>query len=324
MTSTPARILAVGTALAGALGLAACGAEAPASEPVPTAAHAAEWPRTVDVEGASVEISEAPQRVVALSTETGDVALQLGGPDRLVAVSTGSVTEGAGNRIDLAEQVGTVLETSTSPDPEQILALEPDLVLMTARHDGEQDAASLLEGTGVPTIAFDSAEFQTLDGIADAVTVLGDALGEEDAAARVLADFDERRAAVEQAAPSGGDGPSVLLLMARGGQQMIQPQTTLMSHLVEQAGGRVVGAGPGAVPADPEQIVAAAPDVILVEDFRGAGLAPFDGLLRSAALAGVPAVADGDVHLVSGATASDTAATAAIDGLEEISGILNP
>lgn len=316
--------------LAAALVLTACSAPADspaaAESPAASAPAAGAWPRDVRVGDVTVEIPAEPTRIVALSTETGDLALELVGADRVVAVSTGSVTEGAGNQLELAQQVETVLEAGTTPDPEQILALDPDLVLLTQRHDGEQAAADLLEGTGVPTIALPSTSFQTLDGIADTVTLLGEAFGAEDAAADIVADMDKAAAeaiehAQEHAAEAGG-APTVLLLMARGGQQMIQPAGTLMSHLVEEVGGEIVGSGPGATPADPKRIAQLDPDVILVEDFRGAGLGPFQSLLASPALAGVRAIAHDRVELVSGALASDTAATHAVEGLEAIAEVL--
>ncbi|WP_261166765.1 ABC transporter substrate-binding protein [Microbacterium sp. Marseille-Q6965] len=326
MITTRFRPLAAAAALAAAsLALTACAATE--ADVAATTAPAAEWPRTVDVAGAAVEIADEPQRIVALSTETGDLALELVGPDRMAAISSGSVTEGAGNQVELAQQVETVLETNTTPDPEQILALEPDLVLMTQRHDGEQAAADLLAGTGIPSLAFPTSSFQTLDGIMDAVDVLGEALGAEEAADEVVATMRERRQdLVEHAQEHAADAehaPTVLLLMARGGQQMIQPATTLMSHLVSEVGGEVVGAGQGAAPADPERIAHVNPDLILVEDFRGAGLGPFQSLLSSPALAEVKAISNDQVHLVSGAIASDTAGTRAVDGLEEISDLLH-
>lgn len=324
MTRTrPALAGSVGIVLA--LGLVGCGAQAGAepdlaAEAAP--AGAADWPRVVEVGDAQVEIDAEPQRIVALSTETGDLALQLVGAERVAAVSTGSVTEGAGNQLALAAEVDTVLPPGTSPDPEQILSLDPDLVLLTERHDGEQDAAALLADTGIPSIAFSADDFQTIDAISDSVALLGEALGAEAEAAEIVDDIAARRAAIDADLPDEGDAPTVLLLMARGGQQMIQPAGSLMANLVAETGGEVVGSGPGAAPADPERIVALDPDVILVEDFRGAGLGPFQDLLRSPALADVAAIGDDRVHLVDGAVASDTAAAAAVDGLEEIAALL--
>lgn len=318
MTSPIRRALAVVAAGAAALSLAAC-ASPSGADPDPAPSEAG-WPRTVEVGDAEVEIAAEPQRIVALSTETGDLALELVGPDRVAAVASGSVTEGAGNQVELAEQVEHVIDAQTAPDPEQILALDPDLVLLTERHDGEASAAALLEETGVPTLAFPSDDFQSLDAIEDSIGALGDALGAEERAANIVADMQERRDAVT----GGGDAdrPRVLLLMARGGQQMAQPSSTLLAHLVEEAGGEVVGASSGAQPADPERIVDVDPDVILVEDFRGAGLAPFASLLERPALADVAAVASDEVHLVSGRIASDTAGSAAVAGLEEVAQIL--
>ena len=60
------------------------------------------------------------------------------------------------------------------------------------------------------------------------------------------------------------------------------------------------------------------PDIILLEDFQGAGHAPFDEFLTNPALAGVPAVATGRVHLIENTMAGSVAATRLPDGFRQI------
>ena len=78
------------------------------------------------------------------------------------------------------------------------------------------------------------------------------------------------------------------------------------------------------MPADPEAIIAADPDVIVVQDFRDAGLEPFAELLENPALADVRAVADDEVHLVDAETTSGTAGSRISEGLKEIAELLHP
>lgn len=75
----------------------------------------------------------------------------------------------------------------------------------------------------------------------------------------------------------------------------------------------------GAAPADAETVLAANPDVIVLEDFQGAGDGPFTGLL-----AAVPAVAGGRVHTVPAAIASSTNGTSAPEGPRAVARILHP
>ncbi|WP_167132299.1 ABC transporter substrate-binding protein [Paramicrobacterium chengjingii] len=318
------RITRAGVALLAlaALALSACSAPTEAA-PEPSSATDA-WPRTVTLDDRTVTIDETPQRVVALSTETGDIALELIGHERVAAVSHGSITDGAGNQIAEAELVDTALPAGTNPDPEQILALDPDLVLMTSRHEGEQDAANVLSKAGVPALIFDSSDFESIDAVMAAVETIGSALGAESTASDIVSSLTKQQEHVLDAIADDPINSTVLLLMSRGGRQFVQSASSTMSTLVEQAGGTVIGASDGAVPAGPESIVAANPDVIIVEDFQGAGLSPFSELLESGALADVPAIADDATVTVSASIASGTSGTRTVEGLEAIASILHP
>ena len=116
----------------------------------------AQWPRTVTVGDHDVTVQSQPKRIVALSTEVADLALELVGPERVVAVTKNALDETSGNQVELARQVPNAIANSTKPDPEQILSYEPDMVLMTSRHDQEQSASELLGASDVPTAAFSS------------------------------------------------------------------------------------------------------------------------------------------------------------------------
>lgn len=280
-----------------ALALAACGGasqSAPGAAPPSTANVAGTtagtsgvgdergWPRTVTVSGSAVELAAPPQRIVATSTEVGDLALELVGPERVAAVAEGSVTEGTGNQLAAAARVGTVLGGGTEPDPEMLLSLEPDLVLLVGRHAGEQDVAGLLGASGVPTIAFSARDFASPQAVMGTLTALGDILGAEDEAARIT---DHIRGQVDQAvadAARAGSTPRTVVLLARGGRPMLMGAASATTELVTLAGGASVAAEQGwaqAIAADPEAIIAAAPEGILVQDFRDQGLAPFSELL---------------------------------------------
>ncbi|GAA1809591.1 ABC transporter substrate-binding protein [Nesterenkonia flava] len=288
-----------------------------------------DWPRTVTLGEQEVVIEQEPQAVVALSTETGDITLELAGPERVAAVTTGSATEGTGNAVELAQEVETVFPPGTDPDPEQVLALEPDLVLITGRHDGEDNVADILAASGVPALVFDTADFATPDAVADSVRLLGVALGEDTSAAEQAEAIEEEVLQVQEAVvgAEGQSQPRTVGLMARGNQVMVTGMGSTLTSLAEQAGGASVAeemGWRGAVPVDAELLLAANPDVILIEDFQGAGIAPFEDLLASSVLAEVPAIAQDEVHLIPGAVASGTAGLRIGEGLRQIAEILHP
>lgn len=117
------------------------------------------WLRTVSVDDHDVTVQSQPKRIVALSTEVADLALEPVGPERVVAVTKNALDESSGNQGELARQVPNAIANSTKPDPEQFLPYEPDMVQMTSRHDQEQLASELLGANDVSTAAFASSDF---------------------------------------------------------------------------------------------------------------------------------------------------------------------
>lgn len=285
------------------------------------------WPRTVAVGSRQVTLDAAPQRIVAVSTETGDLALQLVGAARVVGLPEGSTDPSSGNQVELARQVPDVVAGAPSPDPEQILSLEPDLVLITDRHDQEKSVAESLATSGVPCAQFTPSDFASPDAVAATITTMGGLLGAEEAAAGVVETLRAQVDEVESTVRDAPDAPRTLGLFARGGRLMMVESHSSTSTLVQLAGGTSIATEKGwdASPAaDPEVLIDAAPDVILVQDFHGAGLTPFASLLESPALAQVPAVAQQRIELIDAMTTSGTAGPRLGEGLRQIAGILHP
>lgn len=309
------------------LGLTACGqvdSETPEPESTPSeqvseetsdaadeatdAGESGTWPRTITAGDSEVTIEAQPQRVVALTTETSDIALALAGAERVVAVASGSQTEGTGNVLEEAMKVENAFKVNASPEPEQILALDPDLVITTGRHDNESALADTLAASGVPTLTFDSANFASPDEVKNSITLLGEALGDEEKAAELTDKITADVARAEEA--KGTESPRTISLMARGGSLMISGSSSVTTKLIELAGGTSIASEEGwrqSVPADPETLVAINPDVILVQDFRDQGLAPFAELLDNPALSEIKAIAGDRVYLIDAETTSGTA-----------------
>ena len=211
-------ILSVIGALAGTallFGTSACSSTASAEPaPVPTTQTAGAFPRTIVVDGADMTIAEQPQRVLAISSDVADVALQLIGPERMIAVPQYIHSEFTSTQSKLAVQVENALSSSTGADPEQFLALDPDLVLVTTRHTSEEDAFSMLEQAGIPTVAVHNG-WDSPDLYRENVRLLGDVLGAEDEAQQLIEQFDARTQAVTDAVASLSDEEKPLTIVLR-------------------------------------------------------------------------------------------------------------
>ncbi|MFT0846673.1 ABC transporter substrate-binding protein [Actinomycetaceae bacterium L2_0104] len=259
-------------------------------------------------EASAAESGEHPSRIVAVSSETADMALLLAGPEAMVAIAAASQSPSMGMVPDLANQVAETLPAGITPDAEQILAYEPDLVLTTSRHGGEKSTNEQLASAGVEMVTFESDDFNSPEAYADALRTTGDVLGYPEEAEQYAT---ELLASIEEIDAQKSDkSPRVLVLMVRGGKVMAMASNNMLPGLALRAGATDATTEAGitsTAPIDGELLVRANPDLILLEDFQGGGEGPFQELLNSPAVADVPAIANQNIHVIEMTEASSLA-----------------
>lgn len=119
-----------------------------------------------DMTGREVEVSRTVTRVVSLAPSLTEILFALGAGDMIVGVTDFCDYPPAAA---VKPKVGTVL----APNPEVILALEPDLVLATT--DGNrQETVLLLERLGLPTFV---VRPEGMEGIYASIRSVGRLLG---------------------------------------------------------------------------------------------------------------------------------------------------
>lgn len=250
-----AALLATSALLGGcsSAGTSASAAGATAADP---SSAAGSGTRAVEGARGTTEVPAAPQRVVVLEPVQLDTAVALG----VVPVGAAVVSATAGVPAylgvgDRVEPVGTVSE----PDLEAIAALAPDLVLGTeARHSELYDQLSQI----APTVFQES---QT-DPWQDSVRLVGEALGEPEAATAALAEYTDRCEQVRTAHPT--DGTTAQLVRPRD-------ETTLSLYSPTSFAGSTIECVGLTIPErewaqgiqtdiSPEQVSQAAADLVLV------------------------------------------------------------
>jgi iron complex transport system substrate-binding protein len=256
--------------------------------PSPTATPASAFPVTIQHEGRSVTIKERPKRIVALSNDVADIALRLAGPERVAALPASNGTPSLAAGAAMAGSVATKLPPGTNPEPEQILSLKPDLVLITTRHGGEQDAAKLLEQVNVPLLIF--AHWGKPEEIAENVRVIGKAVGEVEKAEQLVREMETGMERVKKAVAGVQAKPRVVALSDQANRPFLIGKSGggITPALIAMAGGELVTDQGG--PAQVEQVVALNPDVIVIIDVWGKGLENYRGILDSPAVQALPAV----------------------------------
>lgn len=149
------------------------------------------FPQTVtDDAGNRIELKSKPVRILSLTLLTDEVLFSMVDPKRFVAVSTMAVNQDYSNVAALAAKVPTKAQFTV----ETAIALNPDLVLVANWSDPGK--VEQVRKAGIPVYLLASP----LDfaGLKQKITVLGGLVGEEATAKAMVADIDQRLAAVEK------------------------------------------------------------------------------------------------------------------------------
>lgn len=168
------------TALVLAATLLGCGAQPSASTPAPAASTG--FPVSVPTDRGTVQVEAEPQQIVSLSPTGTEMLFAVGAGDQVAAVDDNS---------DYPAQAPTTTISSFDPDVESVLAQEPDLVVVS---DDINDVVAGLQSAGVTVLLLGAA--QDLGDTYDQLDALGAATGHPEESAAVVADMQQRIAAV--------------------------------------------------------------------------------------------------------------------------------
>ncbi len=247
------------------------------------------WPRVVESSEGRIIIERPPQRVLALSVGHNEILFGLlGNSDRFAGIGLYSSDPLYSNVADLTTGL-----TEVPLDVEQVLAVEPDLVIVSKFTD--HDAATLIQETGLNL--FRSSLENSAEGNVSNVLLLGYMLGEEERAVELANHIRDRLKFVEDIVRDE-DAPSVLMATNYGDNIWVAGTDTTEGGIVETAGGANAAAEiESHMTVSIEGIAAMNPDVIIIPQAEGGQ--PFKELLLSElALAQTPAVVNGKIYTV--------------------------
>jgi iron complex transport system substrate-binding protein len=218
-----------------------------------------------------------PQRIVSLTVCADQLLLDLVPRDRIAALTYLAVDPTVSMRVEEARGLKGVHWMA-----EEVLALQPDLVI--AQEYSATAAVGLLRRLGFRVVLVPLAT--DFEGMRRAIRIMADAVGEKPRGEAMIAAFDKRLAA---AGPEGPERPRALAydvnsFAASGG--------SIVDAALEAAGfhnmARDVPLGPGGrMPL--EEVVADAPDLIVLPDTADAFRSIVGDNLRHPAFASVVA-----------------------------------
>ncbi|MBK9090125.1 MAG: ABC transporter substrate-binding protein [Holophagales bacterium] len=234
----------------------------------------------------------SPQRIVVLAPSSAEIVYALGAAKRVVGVSDFAA--------DLPESSGKVKLGGFAPDLERIVALRPDLAVVSK--DGtDRRAAERLASLGVRVVVTDAS---SLAGVFEDIRRVGSALGTTVEAARLVAALEARASAAQarSTARRGPHRPSALALIWPDPPVAAGP-ATFVGDLLARAGlSNVVPASAGEWPrVSHETLVAWNPRVVVRPETAENRAAFQAGFAPGGRWRLLPAVREGRVVVLPGA-----------------------
>ncbi len=252
----------------------------------------AEGAALVDDRGAAIPAT-APQRVVSLYGSYAEAWAQAGGT--LVGATEDAVSE-RGMDLGTAQIIGT----TKAPNLERILALDPDLVILSLDIAAQVSAAEVLEAAGVPCAAFRVDTWQDYARMMDVFTAL---TGRRDLYEAIVPPME---AAIGEtiASAQAQNAPTVLLLRAYSTGVKAKADDNLAGAMLEDLGCVNIAARQPSLLEELtlEAIVVEDPDCIFISVMGGdeeAALAVVEETLgQNPAWQGLTAVKEGRVYVL--------------------------
>lgn len=223
----------------------------------PTEVADVEYPVTLtDAVGEEVVIEEEPEAIVSMVPSNTEITYELGIGDKLVGVSD----------FDNYPEEATKVEKIGGQEfnVEKIISLQPDIVLAHESGLGVGDAGlQQLRDAGIKVFVVNNAE--SFDEVYDSITVIGQATGAMEEAEMIISEMEVQVAEIEETANTIEEPKSVFVEVGSDPEIFTTGSGTFMDEMLTILNAEnVAGDQEGWVSMDPEAIVAANPDVILV------------------------------------------------------------
>lgn len=229
-----------------------------------------------------------PQRIVALTPASLETLATLGLADRVVGIAECTCTPEALQALPIVAGYEGV-------DLEQLIALEPDLVIVGGSGFTPPDAIAAMQTAGLNVLVVDP---KGVDGVYATLRQIGDAVGAGDDAAALVDSIRAEIARLVALVPAGQRPKVFYEIDATSTIYGLAPDD-YAAELIALAGGVPVTSGSaGIYEISLEALVAAGPEVILLGDAAYGTTA--EGVAARPGWSQIPAVADGAIRPIDG------------------------
>ena len=344
------KFLAILLALSMLLSLAACAASAampaPTQAPAPAEApaqpavveapeqqeaaaeEASAFPMTVtDQLGNTVTVEKPAERIATGYYISSSTCIALGLKDKIVAAEE-KIDARPIYKYAAPELIGKIGNVGSAKafDLEACIAAEPDLVILPKK---AKDYAATLTEMGIATIVVNPESHEKL---IEMISLIGALTGADDAAAALIARYDDVTAKVQSLTAGLTDADKPVVYMCGNSSYMtVAPKDMYQASLITSAGGKNAGDvldGDSWTDVSYEQIVAMNPDIIIIPTTNMANGQPdytAADLMADENLAEVTAVKNGAVYnMPAGYEAWDSPVPSGVLGLLWMTSTLHP
>jgi iron complex transport system substrate-binding protein len=162
------------------------------------------YPReAVDSDGVTVRITHPAHRIVSQSWSIDEWVYSVVPPRDVVAVSESAYQ----HRMSNVYAAVQLFHPAISSDPERVIALDPDLMIVSS--NGRADYTSLARSSGVAVFRMQTM-LQSLNEIGQAVRLIGYLTGNDEAATKEAARFHDAVQKAQSLRPAGAPTPRIL------------------------------------------------------------------------------------------------------------------
>ena len=238
-----------------------------------------------DMVGRTVTLDKPAEKIVALEASDCEILCAIGAEDRLV---------GRGEYCDFPESIAEVpaVSSGTETNIEQLIALKPDVLIMTDMEQTEEQAAQL-ESAGIKVIMTDA---QDINGVYEAINLIGKATGLTENAQALS---DEMKATFDSLKKKPDEEPETVYfevsplewgLWAAG-------RNTFMNEVAEMLGLRnCFDDVDGWAEISEEQVIERDPDhIVTISMYFGEGPTPEEEIMSRAGWENISAVKNGSI-----------------------------
>jgi iron complex transport system substrate-binding protein len=241
----------------------------------------------VDDEGTEVTVEATPERIISLSPATTETVFALGAGDRLVGgTDFDDHPAEAAELVDVATYTGVIME--------QVVALEPDLVLAAGNSFTPPGDIATMRELGYTVVVLYAPDVETV--LSD-LELIGMVIGTPEEARVMAAEMSAQMNAIEAEAAAVGTTPSVFYELGAEPEIYAPAPDSFLADMIARAGGEPITTTDPALWSIPlEELVVADPEIIVLGD-ANYGTCP-DAVAARAGWEGMTAVVNGDVRPV--------------------------